>query len=164
MHVVESLGNLLRMCEMWSLPMKNRAFWHGNKCLHSYSTVCAWRNWKVCANVTSCRCAFGLIVSNRLNLYYKRHLDSHIIGYRYNAVQYIMLMHTVLQWQQQDTNQTLNSQKTLYHVQAMGCLLCVGIWGKIHHYDTITLYMNIFKAKLTETQWRISELYHHWLI
>ena len=130
MHVVESLGNLLRMCEMWSLAMKNRAFWHGNKCLHSYSTVRAWRNWKVCANVTSCRCAFGLIVSNRLNLYYKRHLDSHIIGYRYNAVQYIMLMHTVLQWQQQTTNQTLNSQKTLYHVQAMGCLLCVGIWGK----------------------------------
>ena len=62
MHVVESLGNLLRMCEMWSLAMKNRAFWHGNKCLHSYSTVRAWRNRKVCA--TSCRCAFGLIKVN----------------------------------------------------------------------------------------------------
>ena len=71
-----------------------------------------------------------VMVSNRLNLYYKRHLDSHIIGYRYNAVQYIMLMHTVLQRQQQNTNQTLNSQKTLYPVQAMGCLLCGGIWGK----------------------------------
>ena len=30
-------------------------------------------------------------------------------------------------------------------VQAMGCLLCVGIWGKMHLYDTITLYMNILK-------------------
>ena len=128
MHVVKSLGNLLRMCEMWSLAMKKRAFWHGDKCLHSYSTVRAWRNRKVCA--TSCRCALGLIVSNRLNLYYKRHLDSHIIGYRYNAVQYIMLMHTVLQWQQQNTNQTLNSQKTLYPVQAMGVCCVWGSGGK----------------------------------
>ena len=43
--------------------MTNRAFWHGIKCLHSYSAVRAWRNRKVCA--TSCRCAFDLIVSNR---------------------------------------------------------------------------------------------------
>ena len=67
---------------------KNRAFWHGIKCLHSYST---WRNRRVCA--TSWRCAFDLIASNHVNLYYKRHIDT--VGYRYDAVQYITLLHTV---------------------------------------------------------------------
>ena len=44
----------------------------------------------VCA--TSCRCAFDLIASNHVNLYYKRHLDSNTVGYRYNAVKYIMVL------------------------------------------------------------------------
>ena len=105
---------------------KNRAFWYSFKCFvfgSSYMT-----KLKVCA--TSCRCAFDLIVSNRMNLSYKIHLDSYTVGYRYNAVQYIMLFHTIHQWQQQNINQTLNSQKTLYHVQAMGCLL----WGSGENY------------------------------
>ena len=149
MHVVDSFGKLIRMCEMWSLTIKDRAFWHGIKCLHSmmtslkmetfstylaicagnspvpgefpsqrpvtrsfdvffdlrlnkrlskqswgwwfgtllcplwrhcnaYSAVCAWRNRKVCA--TSHRYTFGLIVSNRVNHYYKRHLDNDTVG------------------------------------------------------------------------------------
>ena len=121
--------NLIRMCEMWSSAIKDRAFWHGIKCLHSYSTVRAWRNRKVCA--TFCRCAFGLIVSNRVKLF-KRDTSitvSNTVVNRYNAVQFIMLLYTVLQWQQPNMNQTLNSQKTPYHVQAMGCLLW--IWGTI---------------------------------
>ena len=71
MRVVESLGNSIRLCEMWSSAFKNRAFWHGIKCkcLHSYQAVCEWQNRKVCA--AFCRRAFGLIVSNRVNLYYK---------------------------------------------------------------------------------------------
>ena len=101
------------------------------ECLHSYSAVRAWRNRKVCA--TSRRCAFDLIVPNHVNLSYKRHLDSYTVGYRYNAVQYITLFHTVQQWQQQNINQTLNSQKTLYHVQAMGCLS----WGSWENYIVI---------------------------
>ena len=71
MRVVESLGNSIRLCEMWSSAFKNRAFWHGIKCkcLHSYQAVCEWQNRNVCA--AFCRRAFGLIVSNRVNLYYK---------------------------------------------------------------------------------------------
>ena len=132
MHVVESFGNLSRMCEMWSSAIKDRAFWHGIKCLHSYSAVHAWRNRKVCA--TSRRCAFGLIVSNRVNPYYKRHLDSNTVGTvitRSNVSCYHI--HTVLQWQQQNINQALNSQNTMYHVQAMGCLL----WGSGENYIVI---------------------------
>ena len=125
---------------MWSSSIKDRAFWHGIKCLHSmmtssnicagnspipgeflaqrpvtrsfdvffdlclnkrsskqswvwwfgtlsrplwrhcnaYSAVRAWRNRKFCA--TSRRCAFGLIVSYRINPYQKRHLDSNAVG------------------------------------------------------------------------------------
>ena len=105
---------------------------------------------------------FDSIVSNRVNLYYTRRLDSNTVGYRFNAVQYIMLLHTVLQWQQQNTNQTLNSQKTPVSRASYGCLL----WGsgeKWHRHRTITLHMNVFKAWLTEVQRRIGELYRHWL-
>ena len=76
---------------------------------HSYQAVREWQNQKVCA--AFCRRAFDLTVSNRVNLYYKRHLDCNTVGYLYNAVQHIMLLLTVLQWQQQNINQTLNSQK-----------------------------------------------------
>ena len=43
----------------------------------------------------------------------------------YNPVQFIMVFHTALQWQQQNVNQTSNSQQTIAHPyrQAMGCLL-----------------------------------------
>ena len=93
-----SFGNLIRMCEMWWSAIEDRAFWDRIKSLHPYSAVRACRNRRVCA--TSCRCAFDLIVSNHVNLYYKRHLDSDTVGYRYNAVQHITVLHTVLQWQQ----------------------------------------------------------------
>ena len=93
-----SFGNLIRMCEMWSSAIEDRAFWHHIKSLHSYSAFRACRNRKVCA--TSCRCAFDLIASNHVNLYHKRHLDSNTVGYRYNAVQNIMVLQTVVQWQQ----------------------------------------------------------------
>ena len=146
MHVVESLEILIRMCEMWSSALKDRAFWHGVKCkcLHSYQAVREWQNRKVCA--AFCRRAFGLIVlnRNRANLYYKRHLDCNTVGYLYNAVQHIMLLLTVLQWQQQNINQTLNSQKTCNTCKLWG--VCREIWGKLHRHNTIALYMNIFKA------------------
>ena len=46
-----------------------------------------------------------------------------------------MLLHTALQWQQQNINQTLNSQNVIYmyHVQAMECLL----WGSGENYIVI---------------------------
>ena len=120
MHVVERFGNLSRMCDMWSSAIKDRAFWHGIKCLHSYSAVHAWRNRKVCA--TSRRCAFGLIVSNRVNPYSKIHLDNNTVGTvitRSNiSCYYIQYCNDSSR-----TCQTLDSQKTLYHVHALGCLL-----------------------------------------
>ena len=65
---------------MWSSTLKDRAFWHGIKCrcLHSYQAVRELQSRKVCAAFY--RCAFGLIVSNRGNLYYKRHLDCNTVG------------------------------------------------------------------------------------
>ena len=65
---------------IWSSALKDRAFWHGIKCkcLHSYQAVRELRNRKVCAAFY--RCAFGLIVSNRVNLYYKRHIDCNTVG------------------------------------------------------------------------------------
>ena len=65
---------------MWSSALKDRTFWHGIKCkcFHSYQAVRELQNRKVCAAFY--RCAFGLIVSNRVNLYYKRHLDCNTVG------------------------------------------------------------------------------------
>ena len=71
----------------------------------------------------SCSCAFDLIVSNRMNLYYKRHLDSNTTRCRYNAVQYTMLSHTVLQWQKENISRHITSRAS-YRV------FVVGIWGK----------------------------------
>ena len=55
--------------EFYSSALKDRAFWYGIKCkcLYSYQAVRKWQNRKVCA--AFCRCAFDLIVSNRVNLY-----------------------------------------------------------------------------------------------
>ena len=149
MLVADSFGNSIPMCEMWSSAINSSAFWHDNRCLRSHSVVCAWRNRKVSA--TSCRYAFDWIVSKSIKLYYTTHLDSNTVGYRYYAVQYIMLLHAVLQWQQHNIDQILNPQKTLYHEQAMGCLLWVSR-EKLHRYNRITLYMNMFKAQFTVAQ------------
>ena len=81
---------------------------------------------------TSRSCAFDLIVSNRVNLYYTRHLDSNTVGYRYNAVQYTMLLHAVLQQEQRNISKILNSQKIPYHGRTTGCVdVCCGDLGKI---------------------------------
>ena len=142
------------MCELWSSAVKDRAFWPDARCFHSYSAVPAWQNRKV-----SRRCAFDLIVSNRVNLSHTRHLNSNTVVYRCSTVLYSMLLHTVLQWQQQNINQALNSQKTPCHVQAMGCLL----WGsgseKRHRYDTITLYMNILNHNWLGSKRHVGELW-----
>ena len=114
---------------------------------------------KVCT--TSCRCACDLIVSHRVNLSYKRHLDSYTVGYRYNAVQYIKLLHTVMTEMpaaehKSDFELTKPVSRASYEV------FVVGIWGKLHRYNTITLYMNILKSIThwgpTTHQWAISSL------
>ena len=40
------------------------------------------------------------------------YLDIHTVECHYNAVQFIMILHIALQWQQQKVNQTSNSQQT----------------------------------------------------
>ena len=139
MHVMESLGNLIRLCEMWPSAIKYRASWHGIKCLHSCSAVRAWWNRKVCG--ASCRCVFGLIVSNRVNLHHKRHLDSNAVGYRFNAVQYIMLFHKILQWQQQNINRKGYSCQSLF-------VKCIDNWKNVldQHQYIGALFMDLSKA------------------
>ena len=100
--------------------------------------MCASVFGSSCMTKPECLCYF-LPVCLRLNSIksckplLQKDVDCNIVGKHYDAVQYIMLLQTVLQWQRQNINQTWNSQKTLHHVQSMGCLL----WASGKNYIVI---------------------------
>ena len=79
---------------------------------------------------TSYRCAFDLIVSNRINLYYKRHLDSNTVPLQrapiYHAITYSPNVTMTAAEHKSDFELTKDPVS-----RASYGVFVVGIWGQV---------------------------------
>ena len=62
---------------------------------------------------------------------------SNIVECYYNSVQYIMLLHTAMRWQQQNIQQISNSQKT-HHISPSRASYGVSVMSISHKIDRVT--------------------------